>query len=513
LKGIDLLRFIWRRLLRPVDWLLDRFTSYKIVLYCLYAYIGWGMLASALGKLSYRWYDIGLSALWLIMVCRLANLALAHLFNVPKNKESDLITALILSLILTPASSTNGFLLLGAAGVVAMVSKYVLTIRRWHIFNPAALGAFVTGAAFNHYASWWVGTRFMTPLVALGGLLILRKMERFSLALVFSVVALLITSWSIIVHHSPGAGHHIWLILVSTQLVFFASVMLPEPLTSPRKASNYLPYGLLVAFLYGFGRLRVSPEEALLIGNVFAYLIEPQSRQVMIFLRKTIEADHVESFAFMPSGKLKYQPGQYMEWTIADRRSDVRGNRRYLTLASSPTENEAMFSVRMPKPSSSFKRSLSSLKQGDKILAAQVSGNFIFPKSHRQKLAFIAGGIGITPFRSMVKYLLDSGETKPVRLLYAASHAGEFAFTGLFKAAERAGLSTAYIVTGESSPNWRGPRGKVDARLIKKAFPDFTERLFYVSGPYGFVQSVREELQVAGVPRKKIVFDYFPGYG
>jgi ferredoxin-NADP reductase len=68
-------------------------------------------------------------------------------------------------------------------------------------------------------------------------------------------------------------------------------------------------------------------------------------------------------------------------------------------------------------------------------------------------------------------------------------------------------------VTGESSPNWRGPRGKVDARLIKKAFPDFTERLFYVSGPYGFVQSVREELQVAGVPRKKIVFDYFPGYG
>jgi Na+-transporting NADH:ubiquinone oxidoreductase subunit NqrB len=124
------LSLFWRRAWGPIDKFLDRFTSYKIVLYILYTYIGWAVIGGLFNKVPYHWYSIVLAALWLIAVCRASNIALARFFDIPKNRESDLITALILCLILAPASSLNDALILAAAAIVAMVSKYVLVINR-----------------------------------------------------------------------------------------------------------------------------------------------------------------------------------------------------------------------------------------------------------------------------------------------------------------------------------------------------------------------------------------------
>jgi glycine betaine catabolism B len=155
----------------------------------------------------------------------------------------------------------------------------------------------------------------------------------------------------------------------------------------------------------------------------------------------------------------------------------------------------------MPKPASTFKQRLAGLKAGEDILAAQVSGEFMLPKSEKQKLAFIAGGIGVTPFRSMIKCLIDLKQNRPIKMLYSANTSKEFAFTDLFKQAEDNGLQTLYYP------------GRIDKNVIKKAFPDSSERTFYISGPYGFVRSVKDALLTMGVPSKKIVSDYFPGYG
>lgn len=500
---MNTLNLLIRRLISPIDSQLDKLTSYKLVLYFLYTLVGWSILGSLLDKVAFTWYEILISAVLLAIVCRGVNLLVSRYLNVPKNNESDLITAMILTLILSPGHDFVDFLVLVIAAAAAMLSKYILVISRWHIFNPAAFGAFVSGELLGHFPSWWVGTSFITPVVFLGGMLVLRKMKRFIAVIAFEVVALIIIGTLTYLNQSlDQVGHNLWIALVSTPLLFFAYIMLTEPLTSPRRLSNYLPYSVLVAFMYAYTKLHISPEEALLIGNAFAYLIEPNRRIELKFLRKVPEAAGIESFLFSGKQGLKYDAGQYMEWTLPLAKSDFRGNRRYFSLSSSPTEKELMFTVRMPEDKkSSFKQSLEDFKQGGKILAAQLSGEFTLPKSEKQKLAFLAGGVGITPFRSMVKYALDFNHERDIHLLYSANSKEEFAFRDLFEEAQKIGLQTTYSTY------------QLNVNSLKETIPDYMERVFYISGPYGFVHAMESNLLQMGVPVRQIKTDYFPGYG
>jgi ferredoxin-NADP reductase/Na+-translocating ferredoxin:NAD+ oxidoreductase RnfD subunit len=495
------LSLIINRVLAPVDNLLDRLTSYKLVLYFLYVTLGWSIVASLADKVSFKWYFILLSAALLIAVCRLANTLVSRYLNVPVNKESDLITALILTLILSPGHSWTDFLVIAIAAVVAMASKYILVINRWHIFNPAAIGALLSGVIFQHYASWWVGTSFITPVVFIGGLLILRKMKRFIMVITFEIIALLIIASNTYLNQSAShIGHNLWTTLVATPLLFFAYIMLTEPFTSPRHKTNYLPYAAIVGFLYAYTKLGISPEEALLLGNVFTYAIEPNRRLPLAFAHKIQEATGIESFVFSGKAGFKYSAGQYMEWTLSQHGSDFRGNRRYLTISSSPTEQDLMFTLRMPEKPSAFKNGVENFKKGDQILADGLSGEFTLPKSEKQKLAFLAGGVGITPFRSMVKYALDFKQQRDIHLIYSANSKNEFAFEGLFEEAKEYGLKTSYITK------------PLDKEGLQKIIPDLGERIFYLSGPYGFVHAMEKNLTDLGVKASNIKTDYFPGY-
>jgi ferredoxin-NADP reductase len=490
-----------RKFLSPVDRLLDHLTSYRLVLYFLYTLLAWSIAGSLVNKIDFLWYQILLSLLVLTFVCLGVNYICSKFLNIAKNNESDYITAAILTLILTPAHSLSGYLLLAFAGAIAMLSKYILVYRKWHIFNPAAFGATVSALVLNHYASWWVGTGFITPLIVIGGLLVLRKTKRFTMVFTFIVIAIAaIAAEAYLNQSSPHLAHVIRLSFVSTPLLFLATVMLTEPLTSPRHKSNYIPYAALVAFLYGYTKLGISPEEALLIGNVFAYIIEPNRRIELKFVRKITEAAGIDSFIFTGKSGLKYAAGQYMEWTLHDNKPDLRGNRRYLTIASSPTEPDLMVTLRIPEKMSKFKQNLENFKKGDKILASQLAGEFVLPKSEKQKIAFLAGGVGITPFRSMVKYAADFGHQRDIHLLYSASNQNEFAFKDTFNEAGKYGLNTTYSTE------------TITADKIAQTIPDYKERVFYISGPYGFVHAMENNLLRLGLPLRKIKTDYFPGY-
>jgi ferredoxin-NADP reductase/Na+-translocating ferredoxin:NAD+ oxidoreductase RnfD subunit len=499
MKNINLLL---NRFLTPVDNILDKFTSYKLVLYFLYVVFGWSILLSLLGQISFKWYDIVLSAAVLAATCYIVNTLISKKLNIPKNKESDLITALILTLILTPSHKPDALALLALAGTVAMVSKYLLVINKWHIFNPAAFGAFISGFALHHYASWWVGTKYIVLLIFIGGMLVLRKMKRFIMVIIFELTALAAIALQTYLNQSGAAiWHNLWTVIISTGMLFFAYIMLTEPFTSPRHLSNYLPYAILVGFLYGYSKFGITTEEALLVGNVFAYIIEPNRRLPLKFVHKITEAAGIESFVFSGKNNFKYTAGQYMEWTLSQHDSDFRGNRRYLTISSSPTEQDLMFSVKLPpeKPSA-FKSRIEGFKKGDVILADGLAGDFGLPKSEKQKLAFLAGGVGITPFRSMVKYAIDFGHQRDIHILYSAVYEDEFAFKKLFSEAEKFGVRTTYITD------------KIDQAKIKATITDFAERIFYISGPYGFVHAMQDNLLKLGVQPKQIKTDYFPGY-
>ena len=496
-----------------MDRVSDSLTTFRAVLYTLLIYVSTAVVLSYFNKVSFSAADILLSAIWLVIVSKLLNLLFARLFNVPPNHESDIITALILTLILSPVHNLQGYLVLGACALVAMLSKYVLTYNGRHIFNPAALGAVISGVVFHNYASWWLSGTYMAPIILIGGFLIVRKMRRFSMVLIFIAGYFI---YRIFLQHLLFAGtgnvslHTLYIDAVATPLLFFTSVMLTEPLTSPTKRNNGMVYALIVAVFYSVTKLKVSPEQALLIGNAVAFIIEPNRSLLLKLVSSKSEASGIASFLFQPSKKFQFEAGQYMEWTLPGVAVDARGNRRYLTISSSPTEEDLMFTVKAPPKMSRFKKRLGELNPGQQIVATRLAGDFVLPEDHNLKLVFIAGGVGITPFRSMVKYLVDKKESRDIKLLYSVNTPEEIAFEHLFDQAKDFNIHTTYVTTKSESPKYL--HGFINKDLVQNVVGDYRERSFYISGPQGFVAAVRIALLELGISPKNITTDFFPGY-
>jgi ferredoxin-NADP reductase len=164
---------------------------------------------------------------------------------------------------------------------------------------------------------------------------------------------------------------------------------------------------------------------------------------------------------------------------------------------------------------SSFKKKLLTMKKGDTIVASGLAGDFVLPKNKKKKLVFIAGGIGITPFRSMIQYLVDTKEARDVVLLYSNKRIQDIAYEDVFdKAEETLGIRSLYAITdpGSDIPALPNVIRTIDARTISQNIPDYKERIFYLSGPHGMVNAFQELLQSMGVKENHIKTDFFPGF-
>src|SRR3989344_5597782 len=173
-----------------LDGLLNRITMYRVVLYGLITLTIISFIFSFFNVLSYTPLELGLSLVILVSVSFISNIIFGKIFRAVVNAESSFITAFILFFILPASGTFNGILFLVAAGVIAMLSKYVMAINRKHIFNPAAFAAFFLGVTGFGGAVWWVGADFMLPIVSIVGLIIIRKIRRMSMFLSFMFVSL-----------------------------------------------------------------------------------------------------------------------------------------------------------------------------------------------------------------------------------------------------------------------------------------------------------------------------------
>ncbi len=492
---------------------------YRVVLYYLLGLFAVAVVFSAIKVLPYGWLDLVFSGLFITAVCWLTNLVFARTFNAQANVESVYITALILTLIITPLSGSNASLYFSIAiwaSVWAMASKYIFAIKKKHIFNPAAFGVASTALVLGQSASWWVGSAPLLPFVLLGGVLMVKKLLRSDLVLSFLAILFLATL-------SFGFFGGTNVIQLASQAIFespvffFAFVMLTEPLTTPPTENLQMVYGALVGFLFvpqfHVGSFYFTPELALLAGNVFSYLVSSKKKLILTLEQRIKVGTNLYDFVFQPDEKLAFAPGQYLEWTLAHQHPDSRGNRRYFTIASSPTERKIRMGVRFNENSSSFKKALGAMKKGDAITASQLSGDFTLPRDRSKKLVLVCGGIGVTPIRSMVKYLVDKNERRSIVVLYSAKTADELMYRDVFDEAERSvGLKAVYTLTGEVPDDWSGERGRIDAKMIAKNIPDYRNRLFYISGTHAMVEHMREVLRSMGVDGKNIKADFFPGF-
>lgn len=500
-----------------------RITMYRLMLYFLICLLSAAVIFSSFGILSYKAETIALQTLTLAGMCWAMNRVLARAAGVPPNTESAIITGLILSAIAGPfpiSWNLDVFILMAAA---AMASKYVLVFRRRHIFNPAAVGALAAALLLGQPTSWWIGTGALLPVILVGGWLVTQKIRRWHLVVSFLGIYVglaMLNALMIQGRALPDAGRLLYTLLTATPLLFFSFVMLVEPLTAPRTVPLRIAFGALVAGMFFFlprlfGGVPYGLELALLAGNGAGFLINPGWRQKFVLSRKEIFSTF-GSFWFRPARRFSFIPGQFLEYTLPHARADARGVRRYFTVASSPTEEQVLLTTKLAERGSSFKRALRSLTAGATIMAADSAGEFVLPDNPQQKLAWLAGGIGVTPFRSMAAYLLDTNQARNIVLLYAARREDEVAFRDIFEEARRRfGMRIFYVLSEAAAvppdESWR--RGVINEALLQDAVPDFAERLFYLSGPEPMVRSMADLLTRMGVPQRRIKRDYFPGYG
>ncbi|HET9017034.1 MAG TPA: hypothetical protein VFN57_15640 [Thermomicrobiaceae bacterium] len=504
-------------MMRLIDGLIDRITMYRLVLYVLIAFVALGAVAAAAGKLAFSPVMLLLSTGFLVLMCWAANTLLGRVFDVPTNIESALVTALILALIMDPPRSANDLIALGWAAILAMGSKYILALHNKHLFNPAAIAAVVVGFALKDPASWWIGTVYMFPPVLIGGLLIVRKVRQEAMAGSFVLAALVAeTAASVLQHLSITT--ELQQLVIASPLVFFAAIMLTEPLTAPPTRGLRQLYGALTGVLFTpqlhLGSIYSTPEIALVLGNVFSYLVSPKEKYLLRLKRRTRLSPDTFDFAFQRPPALAFAPGQYMEWTLGFPGADSRGNRRFFTLASSPTERTLHLGVKFYEKGSTYKQAMLGLNSRTTILAGQVAGDFTLPADPDQKLAFVAGGIGITPFRSMLKYLVDTGEKRDVLLIYACRTVDDIVYTDVLDDAYRQlGIPTYYTLTDAATvpKKWTGYVGRVDHAMIAQLVPDFSERTFYLSGPPEMVRATERTLRALRVGGAQIKKDYFVG--
>ncbi len=227
------------------------------------------------------------------------------------------------------------------------------------------------------------------------------------------------------------------------------------------------------------------------------------------FLGKTPTARQIFSFHFRPRGKIKQVAGQFITLNLPHEAADDRGTRRFFTLSSSPTENELTITTKLSDQGSSFKKHLANLPIGSELEMGEPRGSFILPDDKSQPLVFVAGGIGVTPFRSIIKYLVDSQKTRPIQLLYAANTIEEVAFRDLFDG--QPWLKVTYII-GQPESDWIGPSGQLDGRRIAELAGGISGKLVYLSGPEPMIESFKQQLLGQNHPDELIKTDFFPGY-
>ncbi|MBP7831956.1 MAG: oxidoreductase [Candidatus Pacebacteria bacterium] len=500
-----------------IDKFLNNITMYRLALYGLSLVALVAIVLGFAGAIPYSGLSLVISLAVILAGCYLFNHVFAWIFKAPTNVDSFWITGFILFFLAAPTLSGKGLLILVAISAIAMLSKYTLAFKKKHLFNPAAITAVILGLLSIGDINWWVATPILNMVTLVVGLLIVRKLRRFPMFFAFLIASIGLAIFTYVLPSNISAVEFARQVLFSWQLIFFGTIMFTEPMTTPPTKKTQIVYGVIVGLLFSsqlhIGNFYMSPELALVIGNIFSYLASSKQKLVLHFKSKKQISATIYDFVFSADQKLRFKSGQYLEWTLPHKTPDTRGNRRFFTVASSPTEQDIHLGIRIAeKDGSTFKKHLLELKENDSFVASQLAGEFTLPDDASQKLVFIAGGIGVTPFRSMMKYLLDinelhknsaqKNERRDIALFYLVNTEADIAYREIFEEAqEKIGLQFVPLVDV-----------RINAEMIREKLPDFAERYFYLSGPNGMVESYKKMLSDLGVPRKQVKVDYFPGY-
>ena len=211
--------------------------------------------------------------------------------------------------------------------------------------------------------------------------------------------------------------------------------------------------------------------------------------------------------------EVNFRPGQYFFVTLPDGgHQDDKGLRRHLTVVTSPTEKGVLgFATRMRD--SAFKRTLGELPVGSEVEVEPPKGKFSLPEDPSRPLVFVAGGIGITVFRSMLRYISEERLPYRVTLIYSNRDRESTAFLDELRALEQTLPDFRLILTMTEDPGWEGETRMVDGNLVKDYFDeDLNQYMFLIAGPPAMAEGVQSALQKAGVRDENLIAERYSGY-
>lgn len=223
---------------------------------------------------------------------------------------------------------------------------------------------------------------------------------------------------------------------------------------------------------------------------------------------------------------LNYKAGQYAVVDLGTR-EDPEGPVRSFTIASSPTEEYILISTRIRD--TPFKNKLANLEVGSLVKITAPLGKFVLPEDDNSRpVVFLSGGIGVTPFRSMVKYATD--KQLPIKIMMFDSNRNEEnilykeAFNDCVSANKN--LEIVHTITGEGDEvsssssstvnyDWKRERGFINKVMLTKymSTEELDNSIFYICGPPGMLKAMQKLLQDdLLIPKDRIKIEVFTGY-
>jgi ferredoxin-NADP reductase len=231
--------------------------------------------------------------------------------------------------------------------------------------------------------------------------------------------------------------------------------------------------------------------------------------------RREEVAEGTTAFYFEKPAGFEFEAGQFLNYTLIDPpETDAEGNLRSFTIASAPFEEELMLATRMRD--TAFKRVLKAMPSGTEVRIEGPFGSFTLHRDTSRAAVFVAGGIGITPFRSMILDAARKKSSQPLFLFYSNRRPEDAAFLAELQGVEKQNPSFQFIgtMTGmeKSRQPWQGETGFIDAPMLARRLDDLSTPIYYSAGPPAMVTAMREMLLNAGVSEDHIRAEDFVGY-
>lgn len=226
-------------------------------------------------------------------------------------------------------------------------------------------------------------------------------------------------------------------------------------------------------------------------------------------------AEGTMAFHFEKPAGFQFKPGQYADLTLINpAETDSEGNVRTFSIASAPYEDELLFATRIRK--SAFKRVLGTVPLGTEVKLEGPMGSFTLHKNPAKAAVFLAGGIGITPFLSILRQAAKEKLPHLLYLFYSNRRPEDAAFLQHLEDLAKSNSKFIFVPSmsemEKSKLNWSGERGFINREMVIKHFCDLKGPIYYIAGPPAMVAAMREVLSKAGVDEDDVRTEEFGGY-